>query len=564
MSHFSTHQKPTSVTRKNPAWSSLVFLFFILIAAPWTSASNDSPIADQGVFKADYFEIPGVREFSSRLIARPLQPEALLKTGATRSEAAASVASARREMDRFEIIRHVPETDEYIFYVPEGSTENETTSDLIEKKVFQYVEPDWIVYPVGTPNDPKFSNQWHHQANRMQSADGWDIHTGNSTVAVGICDTGVLTTHQDLQLHRLEGYNAVDRKWESNGGNIGPVASHGTLTTGCAAANGNNGVGVVGVGWNLSHRMLRVSNSSGGGAYLSDLQHAARVSVDNGDKVSSISYSGVDSSSNLTTATYVKNNGGLMVWAAGNDGRNLTLGDRDNDDLIVAGATDQNDNSASFSNYGKFVDLVAPGVDIYTTHSSGNSSYTSSSGTSFSCPLTAGLCALIFSANSSLTPDQVENTLKQSADDLGTSGVDNTFGYGRINVNEAMLISGGGGDPITDIKVNGSDGFLSVSHTQSVPITISLDPGDQAGVAHDWWIFVLKDWSTTFYWSPPTSWIPSGTPIRSYNGGLVAVNSYTVAQGNIPVGWYTFTFAVDALDNTYQGTFIDTCEVQSY
>lgn len=206
------------------------------------------------------------------------------------------------------------------------------------------------------------------------------------------------------------------------------------MTTGCAAANGNNNVGIAGVGWDLSHRMLRVSNSSGGGAYISTLNHAARTSIEKGDRVASVSYSGVDNASNLITATYIKSIGGLLVWAAGNDGRNLTYGNRDADDIIVAGGTDSSDIRASFSAYGQFVDVTAPAVSVYTTDADNDSDYASVNGTSFATPLTAGLVALIWSYNPSLTPDQVESVLKQGCDDLGSSGVDNTYGYGRINV----------------------------------------------------------------------------------------------------------------------------------
>jgi hypothetical protein len=103
-----------------------------------------------------------------------------------------------------------------------------TAGYLMATGFYQYVEPDWIVYPIECPDDPEFGNQWHHQDNRMQSCDGWDIHTGEPYVGVGICDTGVLTSHEDLQLHRLEGYNAVDRVWEFSGGD---AAAHLRLPT---------------------------------------------------------------------------------------------------------------------------------------------------------------------------------------------------------------------------------------------------------------------------------------------------------------------------------------------
>jgi thermitase len=410
--------------------------YVLLLATMFASSIGlTSAIAQPGQGGAEPFvETPRVQEFSGRIIVRPIQPEAWKAKGLSNVQALNQVAAARALLERHSVREYIPETDEYIIEVPAGDNENALIGLLNASGRMQYAEPDWIVYPLESPNDPSFGTQWHHGAFKMDSAAGWDLHTGGPSVSVGICDTGIRTSHQDLYYNRLEGYNAVDKLWEKKGGAIGPVHSHGTRVTGAAAANGNNGVGVTGVGWNLSHRMLRVSNSSDGSASLSVLQHAARTAVENGDRVANVSYSGVDTSSNLTTATYIKSKGGLLIWAAGNDGRNLTYGDRDDDDIIVVGATTSSDVKASFSAYGKFVDLTAPGQSIYTTDSDSDNDYASVSGTSFSAPLTAGLAALIWSYDPTLTPDEVETILKQGGDDLGTAGVDDTFGYGRINV----------------------------------------------------------------------------------------------------------------------------------
>ncbi|MEW6074118.1 MAG: S8 family serine peptidase [Planctomycetota bacterium] len=478
---------------------------------------------------AAYREIAGVREFGGRLIVRPLQDGS--------AQAAACAA-----LSRYDVIEHVPQLDHYIVAVPAGETENSLSARLMATGAFQYAEPDWLVFPIACPNDSRFANQWHHDANRMNSCAGWDIHTGNPTTAVGICDTGIRTTHEDFQLHRLEGYNAVDRLWESQGGAIDPIHPHGTQTTGCAAANGNNGVGVAGVGWNLSHRMLRVSNSSGGGAYLSDLQHAASVSVESGDKVANVSYSGVDSSSNLTTATYIKSIGGLLVWAAGNDSRNLTFGNRDSDDLIVVGATNSSDTLAWFSAYGIFVDLVAPGDTVYSTDADSNSDYEWVSGTSFSSPLTAGLCALIFSADSALTPDDVETILKTTCDDLGSAGIDNTYGYGRIEVFNAMSVI----NP-ADPQAN----FIGTPTSGDEPLFVAFT--DQStGTGLYAWSWSFGDGGTSATRHPGYTYVNPGTYTVS-----LTVTGTNGSDTETKVGYIAVNDVLDATATPYNGLGIN-------
>jgi subtilisin family serine protease len=308
--------------------------------------------------------------------------------------------------------------------------------------LFQYAQPDWIVFPASCPNDPALNQQWCHNADQMQSCAAWDLHTGSPTVVIGLVDTGVLVTHQDLLLNRRDGYNAISNLWESQGGDISPVNPHGTLTTGTAVANGNNGVGVVGVGWNLGHRMLRPLDA-GGDAYGSDILECARVSAEAGDKVVNCSWGFPDDPANRVTTTYVRSLGSLLFWSAGNvpPAREINCCDRDDDDLIVVGNVDSSGNLAFDSAYGSFVDLVAPGGDIYTTISDNNSAYAFTGGTSIACPHVAGLPALIWSKYPSLTPDQVEAMLKTGCDDLGEAGVDNHFGYGRINSYRSLRFS---------------------------------------------------------------------------------------------------------------------------
>lgn len=390
----------------------------------------------QGQSLPGFSAVRGQREFSGRLIARPVQGREAAARGLSEAQARILAAEARREVAALGIEREFPEVDEYVVRVPPGQTENGVAARLMATGAFSYVEPDWILFPVNCGNDPLLSQQWHHAANRLDTCGAWALNTGSPSIVVAICDTGIRVTHQDLLLNRVEGYNVPARKWESQDGLIDDINGHGTLCTGAAAANGNNGLGVAGMGWNIGHRMMRVTDSTDGSASLANLTLAARTAVDRGDRVASVSYSGVNSSSVFTTGDYVRSKGSLLVWAAGNN--NVELSGNREDNVIVVGATDQNDARASFSNFGPLVDLVAPGVGIQTTSRSGDAAYSSVNGTSFSTPIVAGLCALIWSRNPGLTPAEVEGILRSTCVDLGTAGVDNTFGYGRVNAALAL------------------------------------------------------------------------------------------------------------------------------
>ncbi len=418
--------------------------------------------------KSQLVEIPGEMEFSGRLIAMPLQVSALVESGMAPQQAAAQLQQAEALLSTFAVHTTEPLVGYTVINLPQGESENQVIDRLMATGLFKYVEPDWTVYPLDCPNDSQFGSQWHHNENRMDSCAGWDIYVGDPSISVGICDTGIETSHPDLQLNRLEAYNAVDQVWENDGGNITPVHPHGTQVTGCSAANGNNGIGVSGVGQNLSHRMMRVSNSSGGGSNLSVLNHASLVSIQAGDKVANVSYSGVTAQSIRDTATAIKGLGGLVCWAAGNNAANLNWGNRDDDDLIVVGSTDINDNKAGSSAFGNSVDVTAPGASVFTSTTGGG--YTNVSGTSFASPMVAGLCALIWSANPSLTPDEVEAALKAGVDDLGAAGPDTTYGHGRINVFGSMDIVG---VPPMQIELpDGTPEFVDPDGGTTIPVTI--------------------------------------------------------------------------------------------
>ncbi len=118
--------------------------------------------------------------------------------------------------------------------------------------------------------------------------------------------------------------------------------------------------------------------------------------------------------------------------------------------------------------------------------------------------------------------------------------------------------------PWLDLRVNGTSEDISVPHTTQLTVTLSLSPGDYQGVPADWWIFVTMNSTHDFWWLWPGNWTYSSTPLRALNLGLLTVNGYTLAQTTLPVGTWDFTFALDQMNNVYEGDFIDSIRVTIY
>jgi len=332
------------------------------------------------------------------------------------------------------IVKSSQFVDEYVITVPQGVSEGEMAAMLMATGDYLFVEPNWKLFPLNTPNDSQFGSSWQHT--RIQSAAAWDIHTGDSDIIVAVCDTGVDTNHNDLQAALIPGYNAVNNLAQVDGGLVEDVNGHGTFVSGCAAAQGNNGTGVVGVGWDFRIMPIRVSNNSSGTASGFDLLEGSRWAVDNGAQAINVSFSGGSSSGNQATANYVIDRGGLLFWASGNDNAFVSY---DAADLVLVGSTTSSDFRSGFSNYGTAVDVVAPGSSVRSTRNGG--SYGTGSGTSYASPIAAGVGAMIFSVRSDLSGRDVQDVLYRSVDDLGAAGRDDFYGRGRVNTFNAMQVA---------------------------------------------------------------------------------------------------------------------------
>ncbi len=299
---------------------------------------------------------------------------------------------------------------------------------LRHNKHVEFAELDELVeYTEIPPNDPLYPNAWHLP--RIKASGAWSLSQGQG-VTVAVLDTGVYENHVDLVGQMTPGWNAA-----SNDADTSDIAGHGTKVAGTVAAQSNNGAGVASVAWNARIMPIRVTNSSDGRAYLSSIAAGLSWAADHGAKVANISYDGLNSSSSVTSAAqYMNSKGGVVVVAAGNSGSDP--GHSDNPYLITASATTSSDSKASWSSYGYYVDIAAPGVGIWTTTSSGG--YAAVNGTSFASPITAGVAALVKAANPNLTPSQVEVVLEDSAVDLGTAGWDVYYGHGQVDAHAAV------------------------------------------------------------------------------------------------------------------------------
>ncbi len=290
-----------------------------------------------------------------------------------------------------------------------------------------FAEPDALIPPDDTvPNDPKFNSQWHLPL--MKAPAAWDYTLGDGIIAA-VLDTGVDSTHPDLAVKLVPGWNMYD-----NNADTSDVHGHGTYVAGVIGAAANNALGVASLAWNAKIMPVRISQPDGY-AYFSTIASGLTWAADHGARVANISYGVTGSSTVTSAANYFRSKGGLVFASAGNSGTLENISE--NPAIVTVSATTSSDVKASWSSYGNYVDLAAPGAGILTTARGGG--YASVSGTSFSSPAAAAVGALVFSVNPAFTPNQVENILKQTAVDLGSGGWDTYYGYGRVDAHAAVL-----------------------------------------------------------------------------------------------------------------------------
>jgi thermitase len=387
----------------------------------------------------------------------------------------------------------------------------------------------------------------------IDAPEAWDLSTGSPAVTVAVLDTGVDCAHPDLVGKCVENVN------------LGPSSTlddqigHGTHVAGIAAATGNNGIGIAGVGWQTSIASIKVCYEYYDVLYgligLCDSAASAEGMIhaaDQGYQVVNMSYAGpTGSQAEADAAAYAFSHGTVLVAAAANSYELTPMYPAAFSEVIGVAATDWFDNLAGFSNFGGWVSLAAPGYYIFSTLPNAacglaagdpEGCYGWLSGTSMASPMVAGAAAVVYSYQAGgATPVSVRAALENNADATGAMG-QNMLAWtanGRLNLYNALLNGGGGAPPPSGdpgVHVGDLDGTATnQGSTWMASVTITVHDETESPVDG---VTVQGNWSGGY--------IASG-------GCTTSAGQCMISTGGIPKRNSTVTFQVTTLGPNYLG-----------
>ena len=354
----------------------------------------------------------------------------------------------------------------YQIEVPALATLAKARTVLLGTGAVEYVEPLYIREPLYQPNDPYADSVSgvQYYLKRTSAYRAWDFTKGDSTVVIGLTDTGMRPSHTDL-VHKIK-YNYADpingvdddldgyidnfRGWDVSNGNNDPTynedgAYHGSLVAGIMAGQADNGIGIAGVGFNCKFLPVQIfpGNSTGYFAGYEAIVYAA----DHGCKVINMSWGGQGGYSRFEqdVCTYAAvNKDVVLVAASGNTTGDFRFYPASYEHVLAVSGTNENDVRADFATYGYRIDLSAPATNIWTVKGNySDTDYRSNSGTSLASPQVAGAAALVRSRFPQLHAEQVAAQLRQSADTAiyslpGNAAYRGKLGRGRLNIAHAV------------------------------------------------------------------------------------------------------------------------------
>jgi hypothetical protein len=337
-----------------------------------------------------------------------------------------------------EFVKHVGQTGFSVVAPTAGHSRESVRAALAVSGAVGTVEVDGVRFASDVvPNDLQPSQSGYLRLAGFPSA--WELTTGSDDLVLVILDSGVAFGHPDLQGRHLPGRDIVN-----NDGDPTDDLGHGTNVAQVAGAFTNNSRGVAGATW--KGRILPVKVIDGEGlAVDADIAAGITWAVDNGADVINLSLGGPGASAALQSAVdYATANNVVVVAAAGNTSSNEPHFPAASKGVLAVGAVDSGGGLASFSNFGSWIDLVAPGVNILTSEpGAARTLFYGNSGTSFSTPLVAGAALLVRAVDRSASAATVVDRLRRSATDVGAPGFDPLYGAGILNAGAAVRLSPG-------------------------------------------------------------------------------------------------------------------------
>lgn len=355
-----------------------------------------------------------------------------------------------------------------------GLSSIDAANMFYETGMFECAEPELLYHDLLLSNDNLFSNQWnlkntgqHCNTSNIdiRAENAWAITTGNPEIKVAVFDHGFEMNHPDLQ------NNVYGTGYDATTGTVPAQVrgNHGTACAGIVSAVQNNSIGISGV--SPSSKLMSISINLFYSDTPQQLANGFNWAWQNGADIISNSWGGyapstiIDDAISLTLSQGRNGKGSIVVFAAGNENNtNIRYPGNSNSNILVVGAISPSGERKSFTScdgeswgscYGTQLDIMAPGVLIPTTDRQGNSGYSlddyvlNFNGTSSACPHIGGVAALVLSANSSLTGQQVRNIIESTAQKVGgynyqtiigrDNGTWNTeMGYGLVDTYAAV------------------------------------------------------------------------------------------------------------------------------
>lgn len=325
----------------------------------------------------------------------------------------------------------------YTYVFESKSIEAKQLMSYFQKWDVAFAEPHFLYMTNESvePNDMLYAKyQWNLPA--IETIPGWDVTRGSEDVVVAVIDTGVDMNHPDLEGRTTEGINIVNEQSK-------PLddVGHGTHVAGIISALVNNREGVAGISWYNKIMPIKVLDETGAGTTYSVAQGIIWA-ADHGAKVINMSLGNYADAQFLHDAIrYAFDKDVVLIAASGNDNTERPGYPAAYPEVFAVAATDSRQQKASFSNYGDYIDVAAPGVNIASTYPDNH--YAALSGTSMASPHVTALAALIRSANPLLKNTEVMDIMRQTAIDLGDRGKDKYYGYGQIDIVKAVSQAAG-------------------------------------------------------------------------------------------------------------------------